>query len=333
MTSDVTARNSYFSQYFLSVLCGARKGYCGFLGNSAVLSLMVLALTMTASGQSLVVTSSGSAVSQGSTRTINTIPNMPNLVLSVTGGSSCDTVSYNVALNYTDEAGATTEASYGAQDVAGNQPVTINWLGILEGGSVTITWQFNGVSEPTFGFFINGSNPQPNAIDAYASSGPWFIRNLITAESSYLQFDGTGNPVYGSPDGIGLLQLEPPNRLSSDQDYWSWPANVADGLTTLNKLQAAASSFWNSQVSQWQADPAGPANPVPENAYTYCDFKYPPTGGDSYADGEWIKAYNGAAVYYIFWSNSTNGSNPPNGHWVINDSAGYVKHVCSSAPK
>ncbi len=303
--------------------------------------MLVFATIATASGQTLVVTSSGNAVSQGTALTITTVPSMPNLVLSVNGGSSCDTVSYSVDVSYTDQAGSTTWAQYNAQNFAGDQPVTVSWFGI-HGGGATVSWQFDGVNESsTAGFFVNGSNPPNSTVDAYASSGPWFVLNLIAWESrawslspsgQYKQFDAFGYPLWGTPDGIGLMQLEPPNRISLDQDFWAWSANEADGLHLLSNLQSGAYSFWSSQVSQWQADPAGPGHPVPESAYTYCDFKYPPSGGDDYGDGEWIKAYNGAPVYYIFWINSTAGSNPPDGHWVINDSAGYVNRVCSTAP-
>jgi|SRR5579883_818447 len=152
---------------------------------------------------------------------------------------------------------------------------------------------------------------------------------MVNQESGYRQFDSSGNPIWGKPDGIGLLQLEPQNRASLDEDFWRWPTNLTDGLQLLNTLQSPAYAFWNRQVTQWQADPAAPANPVPEWSRTYCDFKYPPTNADNYQDAEWIKAFNGAPVYFIFWINSTSGSNPPDGHWVINDSAGYVNAVCT----
>ncbi|MGC1483103.1 MAG: hypothetical protein WA789_04855 [Candidatus Acidiferrum sp.] len=178
------------------------------------LIVVIFGITEVAAGQTLAVTSGGNALNQGQTLSINTIPNMPNLVLSVNGGSSCDTISYQVDVSYTDQAGRQTGATYVPGSYPGDQAVTVNWLGRLEGGSATISWSFDGVVEPTFGLFIIGSSPAPNAIDAYASSGPWFIRNMIADESSYLQFVG-GYPHFG-PDlnptagGIGLFQLDPP---------------------------------------------------------------------------------------------------------------------------
>lgn len=336
MAPDVAIRNSSLWRYSAAVSCWARRGCRRFVDNSAALTVLALAITATASGQSLVVTSSGSTVSQGTTLTINTIPNMPNLVLSVNGGSSCDTVSYVVDINYTDQVGRTTTAQYNAQNEPGDQAVTVNWFGGLEGGGASVSWQFDGVTQSsTLGFFINGSNPPNSAVDAYASSGPWFVLNLIAWESragslnptgQYKQFDSLGYPLWGTPDGIGLMQLEPPNRISLDKDYWSWPTNVADGLSLLNTKQTPAYNSWNNEFAQMQAV-TGP-NPVypDETPYKWCDFAYPANGKDEFKDGDWIHYYNGN--YFVFFHPADPGG--PN-RWDI-DKYGYVSQVCNTDP-
>ncbi|MGB2644098.1 MAG: hypothetical protein WBG02_07010 [Candidatus Acidiferrum sp.] len=175
--------------------------------NCAVLALLLLGIGTTASGQTLVVTSGGSTVNQGDTLSINTIPNMPNLVLSVSGGASCDAFSYSIDVGYTDQSGyQTAGATYGGEDLPGNELVTVDWNGYLEGGTVTIYWTYNGVEESTFGFFINGLNPANSAVDAYLTSGggPWFAQNLVAEESGawtlsptgqYKQFASSGYPL------------------------------------------------------------------------------------------------------------------------------------------
>src|SRR6266567_228058 len=304
---------------------------CGrcLTGNCAALTLLVLATTAAASGQMLVVTTGGSTVSQGATLSITTVPSMPNTVLSVNGGSSCDTVSYVVDVNYTDQAGSTTWAEYDALNEPGNQAVTVSWSA-THGGGATVSWQFNGVNQSsTLGFFINGSNPSPSTIDAYVSSGPWFIRNLVSQESSYRQYDGFGYPLWGAPDGIGLMQLEPPSRISLDQDYWSWPANVADGLTLLNGKQPGAYNHWQAQLSNWVNDGSSPA--VPSTYGTYCAFQYPQNGGDYYGDADWIHAYNGN--YFTLWVRPVPGVSP--GYWSMDgyNNSGYVQKVCNAVPQ
>lgn len=171
------------------------------------MALLLLGIGTTASGQTLVVTSGGSTVNQGDTLSINTIPNMPNLVLSVSGGASCDAFSYSIDVGYTDQSGyQTAGATYGGEDLPGNELVTVDWNGYLEGGTVTIYWTYNGVEESTFGFFINGLNPANSAVDAYLTSGggPWFAQNLVAEESGawtlsptgqYKQFASSGYPL------------------------------------------------------------------------------------------------------------------------------------------
>jgi hypothetical protein len=139
MAADITFRNSSFSRYSAACLSWAPIVCRRFLGNFVALNLMALAITVTASAQSLMVTSSGNTVGQGATLTINTIPNMPNLVLSVNGGTSCDSVSYAVSVGYTDQAGQQTSATYVADNEPGDQAVTVSWSGVLEGGSATVS--------------------------------------------------------------------------------------------------------------------------------------------------------------------------------------------------
>lgn len=329
MTPFFAAGNTSFAHYLEPFSRRARtRGRQP--GPFFMLALLALATASAASGQTLVVTYGGNAVSQGNTVPITTVPSMPNVVFSVNGGTSCDTVSYNMEVSYTDQVGRTISASYTLQNEAGDQSIPLYSGGVMSGGSATVTWQFDGVTQSsTLAFFINGTNPSPSAIDAYISSGPWFIRNLVSQESSYRQFDGLGYPLFG-PDsdptrgGIGLFQLDPP---SNDEDYWAWPTNTADGLNLLNQKQAAAYQSWNNEFTQMQ-NLTG-ANPVypPATGYTYCYFTYPQNGNDSYADGDWIHYYNGN--YFIFFHPADQSG--PN-RWDI-DTTGYVKSVCNANPQ
>jgi hypothetical protein len=166
--------------------------------------------------------------------------------------------------------------------------------------------------------------------------GAWFKQNLVAYESGaytdapynqYHQFVATPyDPVWGTPDGIGLMQLEPPARASRDADFWAWPVNVADGLSLLDSKQSAAYQSWNNELTQMQSLTGG--NPVypPPTGYTYCYFSYPQNGNDSFSDGDWIHYYNGN--YFIFFHPAD--SSGPN-RWDI-DTTGYVMKVCNAAP-
>ena len=216
-------------------------------GKLLVLTLCILLFAGTVRGQSLIVVSGGNTISQGGTSSINAIPNMPNLVLSVNGGTCDDAFSYQISITYSDQAGATTgtNVTFNAEDVEGDQSSTVNWSGNFEGGNATITWTFDGVQQSSFNFFVNGTNPPNSTVDSYLSNGDgaWFKQNLVAYESGaykyapynrYHQFVATPyDPVWGTPDGIGLMQLEPPNRHSGDSDFWAWTTNVVDGLINL----------------------------------------------------------------------------------------------------
>jgi len=307
-----------------------------------VLTLCILPFAGKVCGQSLVVVSGGNTVSQGGTVSINTIPNMPNLVLSVNGGTSCDVFSYQISITYSDQATppATTgtNVTFNAQDIEGDLSSTVDWFGNFEGGNATITWTFDGVQQSSFNFFVNGTNPPNSTVDSYLSNGDgaWFKQNLVAYESGaytdapynqYHQFVATPyDPVWGAPDGIGLMQLEPPARASGDADFWAWPVNVADGLSWLDGKKSAAYQSWNNELTQMQSLTGG--NPVypPPTGYTYCYFSYPQNGNDSYSDGDWIHYYNGN--YFIFFHPAD--SSGPN-RWDI-DTTGYVMKVCNAAP-
>jgi hypothetical protein len=334
--------------------------------------MLALGISAAAVGQTLVVTSGGNTVNQGNTLTITTVPSMPDLVLSVNGGTSCDSFSYQIDVEYTDQAGYTTGASYGALNVEGDLSSTVPWLGVLEGGNATITWTFDGVQQSSsFGFFINGSNPTNSTVDAniVIDGGPWFSQNLIAWESGaykyapysqYHQFVAAPyDPVWGTPDGIGLMQLEPVNRASGDQDYWNWGVNLADGFHYLSSILArngngtgpygvwtveyndmvanTAATGFNPVAANWPSDCQNHVNHAICGGYgttlpAYCSFNSSNSNGspNGFGDANWIHAYNGS--YFVVWDDGVNGAV---GNWEYDDQGpqnGYVYNVCSARP-
>ncbi len=337
------------------------------------LTLCILLFAGKVRGQSLIVVSGGSTVSQGGTVSINTIPNMPNLVLSVNGGTSCDAFSYQISITYTDQATppATTgtNVTFNAQDVEGDQSSTVSWLNNFEGGNATISWTFDGVQQSTFNFFVNGTNPPNSTVDSYLASGaaPWFAQSLVAEESGaykyapynqYHQFVATPyDTIWGTPDGIGLMQVEPPNRLNgNDLDFWAWSENIADGLHLLSTLRCANCTSsgpyvnWTSEYNDMIANTGG--HPIPANWPSdcitpangaacagfgplrtfYCSFSSGNPNGspNGFGDANWMHAYNG--FFFVTW---VDAAPPATGHWeydALGPSSGYVYNVCTSAP-
>jgi hypothetical protein len=214
---------------------------------------------------------------------------------------------------------------------------------------------------------LNPTYEEVDSYVADISGAPWFYSNMLSWESCatntghYNQFvesgmtclssgQSVGAPIFGGPHGFGMAQLESPTDV--DWDFWDWTYNVYDGVSKLLSLQYGspyyeyAYSFWAQQVSQWEADSAYATGTGTWNAesggirtsvdgkvpnscfYDYCCFEYPQGGDDSYADGEWVKIYNGAATQYMSWINTVSGGAA--GYWRLNDSANYVEDVCNA---
>jgi hypothetical protein len=115
-------------------------------------------------------------------------------------------------------------------------------------------------------------------------------------------------------------------------DLWSWQQNLSDGLSQLNSKQSGAYTFWSNQVNQWNqwnaTHPTQKVGGASNNAGGPCVFNFPDVQGTyDFKAAEWIKAYNGAAVYYI--SLIFPQGAPP--YWKIDDTPNnYVEHVCQA---
>ncbi|MGH9475299.1 MAG: hypothetical protein ACRD1C_03080 [Terriglobales bacterium] len=146
-----------------------------------------------------------------------------------------------------------------------------------QGGSGGCTGS-NQVGTAEILFQVAGKTQSEAQTDsAVPSNAPWFARQILAYESSgrgcgatagenffgqqfFDNVHGCGNPgmpFWGSPDGIGVMQLdrtEQPsyfggsgnsNPYASDQDpYWQYSVNIADGLQVLNGNQAMAVQVW-----------------------------------------------------------------------------------------
>jgi hypothetical protein len=216
-------------------------------------------------------------------------------------------------------------------------PWTLGWgTGVYEGGTATVTWSTSTASG-SFVFYIRGQNDsQADLRGETGTTGEyWFWNNLISFESGFgHQFDSSGLPYFGTPDGIGLGQLEN-NAYRKDAGYWNGVFNLGESVQLLNAGQSNAYSFWTTQVTQ-----ATSANPAPVQTIGACSFSGSPSASQhSWQDAEWITSYNGTggttvypAGYYIVWT----GTNATNGAWLIHTKTvngvarSYVGDVCSA---
>jgi hypothetical protein len=66
---------------------------------------------------------------------------------------------------------------------------------------------------------------------------------IVFMESSpkWKHFDGKGFPIFGSPHGYGLMQID--NPRATDEEVWNWRANKAAGKRLYNQKKTLASSY------------------------------------------------------------------------------------------
>ncbi|MBV6418958.1 MAG: hypothetical protein DAHOPDDO_00168 [Ignavibacteriaceae bacterium] len=94
---------------------------------------------------------------------------------------------------------------------------------------------------------ILGENPGPQAI--YDSANENEIKALIWKESRSLRqftfqenpnqqwpYDGDGWPLYGEPNGYGLMQIDN-NPAAKERQLWNWKANIDAGRTKFHNVK------------------------------------------------------------------------------------------------
>ena len=162
-------------------------------------------------------------------------------------------------------------------------------------------------------------------------------------ESSGEQFDSSGLPyVDADPDGIGISQVDGVQN-PGDVDGWlyfNFEDNIEKAIGILDSLQSGAYTFWSKQLTQSGDVPI----PTADDAACYgrtggsvvdSYFSYPQTGDWSFADAEWMTAYNGTVHgYFISWNGVTF-------QWQVNypwtspttgKTYDYVHAVCARQP-
>jgi len=207
------------------------------------------------------------------------------------------------------------------------------------GGAATVTATYGSYPQQSLTFSILGNSgvPDKGTVNGFIGSSPWFLHQIVQAESAYQQFVANGWPKFGGPNGFGLMQVDPP---SGAFQIWDWTQNATAGLAILAGFNATA--YWTRQVRNWQlfnsSNPAYTAAPPANTVEGPCTFSYNPTGGAyPFSDAVWIKRYNaGTNQEYIQFTPGTNSNGNPQGVWDVEPLNGnnldYVQAVCSATP-
>jgi len=157
------------------------------------------------------------------------------------------------------------------------------------GGKATITATYQGI-ECNRVFHIRGTNPSENIAETEIGNNPFYAKAIARHESgtqnnrTYLQFNEVGSlgPDYltnlkqtpnrsWDNNGWGIYQLTKP--VPSQDQVWSWKANVAGGKTLMNSNLAEAPAYFQAiqrkYPNQYEPPPATYAPPGTTTALTY----------------------------------------------------------------
>ena len=183
-------------------------------------------------------------------------------------------------------------------------------------------------------FHIRGNNPSANAVETEIGVSPWYAQPVAKWESDYLQFNTAGTlgpnpedykfcPNFGAPNGWGIYQLDTPSPTA--QQLWNWTGNVSEGKARLaDPCRTEAESWMASQESQQQVEE--PSMGLTNYVFTFNGVDFQKGTARTPVDACTIQRYNGAALWVIYWQNTT--TNQP-GSWQIRDTyRAYVDNVC-----
>jgi hypothetical protein len=194
--------------------------------------------------------------------------------------------------------------------VGGNYTADIG--GITRGGNLTFSSSasINGktLSDSTKGLIIRGVNPSHQQVNARLGGFP--ATSIACWESLHklAQFDSQGLPLFGGPNGYGVMQVD--NPPVSDEGIWNWKQNVDEGLAI---------------IAQKRRDAEGYPGRVKRNFPDATDFValnlIDQDTGQPYVVLETIQRYNGGA--YWVWNDVTKA-------WVKSPPNQYVKNVLES---
>jgi hypothetical protein len=259
----------------------------------------------------------------------------------------------------------------------------IDWRGIICGGIARL--KVLNVTDDTllseFVFFIRGKNPTMSQVKAYISlkgydKEYWFFSRIVrhesgsgstdqsiakqfnqpTSKKTYGEFNTIGLPIFGTPNGWGMMQLDNKDEINAGiAEVWNWKKNIDGGKKVIdNKMRQTIVDFKNSikkikSVYEFMPENVEAAEPQLEGTFTFSHIASNINGFDflkkhftvdesekykSLIDANIIKRYNGGQYYFSKMTDKNSAK------WLINryakwkDKSGivhfnyYVQDVC-----
>jgi hypothetical protein len=120
---------------------------------------------------------------------------------------------------------------------------------------------------------ILGDNPPKDLIRA--ELGDPRLQVIAYLESRFRQFDAQGHPLWGPPNGFGVMQLD--NPAPNAREIWDWKANVAAGEQLFQAKEREIRQHYDNVLS---ANPG--ASPLSEPQLMAALYQYYNTGNKGY---------------------------------------------------
>jgi hypothetical protein len=177
--------------------------------------------------------------------TIDAVGNLApiQVALVIVGGTLSGSFTFNASITYTD---------HGRNDqiLKAGQTDSLNFsidFGDVLGGTFRLVADIpcnaddGSPAQVHYDSSANILGTNPGKADIKNRLGPLETQVVAYHESSFRQFLGNGQPVFGPPNGFGIMQLDtpPPTYLQ----IWVWTANVDGGLTLYQQKQTDATGY------------------------------------------------------------------------------------------
>jgi hypothetical protein len=151
-------------------------------------------------------TYNGSIVPNGGTVFITPTPALP-LFASLSPQPLAGNLNWTLSIVY-NSPGSYTYTCSQAATVAASSTWNMAASPPYCGGTATLTFTY-GPAHGSASLTILGQNPSVATVKSLLVTGPWYAEQLANSESpGYLQFQSTGYPVFGSPNGYGIMQID-----------------------------------------------------------------------------------------------------------------------------
>jgi len=176
-------------------------------------------------------------------------PKLPKIPINLRvspGFSLSGEIQYSAVIEYKEH--GRNDASHGASGRSGSLGFTVDFGDIIQGGTFTLEMVVplrrdsdgaTGNLRVTGTSSVRGDNP--TKADVRSRLGELPLQVTAYRESRLRQFDASGLPLFGPPNGFGVMQLDTPPATA--RQLWDWRQNVDAGVALFRQKANEARTY------------------------------------------------------------------------------------------